>query len=45
VYHAEQEAGRTFTPADIMPVAARHDWTLAGPPLLPTGQLAPPAAA
>ena len=45
VHRAEQEAGRTFTPADIMPIAARHDWTFAGPPLLPTGQLAQPAAA
>jgi hypothetical protein len=29
-----------------MPIAARHDWSFAGPPLLPAGELArPPAAA
>jgi mannose-6-phosphate isomerase-like protein (cupin superfamily) len=45
VHQAEQEAGRPFTAADIMPIAAGHDWILAGPPLLPTGQLAQPPAA
>jgi mannose-6-phosphate isomerase-like protein (cupin superfamily) len=44
ICRAEQAAGRPFTPADIMPIAARHDWTFAGPPLLPTGQLAKPPA-
>ena len=47
---AEREAGRAFGPAEIMPIAARHDWSFAGPPLLPSGELAPvpggaPAAA
>ena len=40
VHRAEQEAGRTLTPADIMPIAARHDWSFAGPPLLASGELA-----
>jgi mannose-6-phosphate isomerase-like protein (cupin superfamily) len=40
VCRAEQEAGRPFGPAEIMPIAARHDWTFAGPPLLPSGELA-----
>jgi quercetin dioxygenase-like cupin family protein len=44
IYRAEQQAGRAFTPADIMPIAVRHDWTFAGPPLLPTGELAPAVA-
>jgi hypothetical protein len=26
--------------AEIMPIAARHDWSFAGPPLLPSGELA-----
>jgi hypothetical protein len=40
------EAGRAFGPAEIMPIAAQHDWSFAGPPLLPAGELArPPAAA
>ena len=38
---AEREAGRAFGPAEIMPIAARHDWSFAGPPLLPSGELAP----
>jgi hypothetical protein len=37
---AEIEAGRAFGPADIMVIAKRHDWQLAGPPLLPTGDFA-----
>jgi mannose-6-phosphate isomerase-like protein (cupin superfamily) len=46
VCRAEREAGRAFGPAEIMPIAARHDWSFAGPPLLPAGELArPPAAA
>jgi hypothetical protein len=24
-----------------MPIAARHDWSFAGPPLLPSGELTP----
>ena len=40
VCRAEREAGRAFGPADIMPIAARHDWAFAGPPLLPSGELA-----
>ena len=40
VCRAEREAGRAFGPAEIMPIAARHDWSFAGPPLLPTGELA-----
>lgn len=40
VHRAERDTGRVFGPADIMPIAARHDWALAGPPLLPTGRLA-----
>jgi mannose-6-phosphate isomerase-like protein (cupin superfamily) len=42
VCRAEREVGREFTAADIMPIAARHDWAFAGPPLLPTGELANP---
>ena len=46
VCRAEREAGRAFGPAEIMPIAARHDWTFAGPPLLPSGGAGPgPAAA
>jgi len=45
VHAAERAAGRPLSPADIIPIAARHDWTLAGPPLLPSGELANPAAA
>jgi mannose-6-phosphate isomerase-like protein (cupin superfamily) len=41
VCRAEREAGRAFAPGEIMPIAARHDWSLAGPPLLPTGEPAP----
>ena len=41
VCRAEREAGRAFGPAEIMPIAARHDWSFAGPPLLPSGELAP----
>ena len=44
VYRAEREAGRAFGPEEIMPIAARHDWSLAGPPLLPSGELAPQPA-
>jgi mannose-6-phosphate isomerase-like protein (cupin superfamily) len=40
VCRAEREAGRPLGPAEIMPIAARHDWTFAGPPLLPSGELA-----
>lgn len=40
IFRAEQEAGRAFGPAEIMPIAARHDWSFAGPPLLPSGELA-----
>jgi mannose-6-phosphate isomerase-like protein (cupin superfamily) len=39
---AEIAAGRPYTPEDIIPIARRHDWELAGPPLLPTGELAGP---
>ena len=42
VCRAERDAGHEFGPAEIMPIAARHDWVLAGTPLLPTGELAPP---
>ena len=42
ICRAEREAGRAFGPAEIMPIAARHDWSLAGPPLLPSGELARP---
>jgi mannose-6-phosphate isomerase-like protein (cupin superfamily) len=41
ICRAEREAGRAFGPAEIMPIAARHDWSFAGPPLLPSGELAP----
>ena len=44
VYRAEREAGRAFGPEEIVPIAARHDWSLAGPPLLPSGELAPQPA-
>jgi mannose-6-phosphate isomerase-like protein (cupin superfamily) len=40
VHAAELEAGRALTPTEIIPIAQRHDWQLAGPPLLATGQLA-----
>jgi mannose-6-phosphate isomerase-like protein (cupin superfamily) len=40
VCRAEREAGRVLGPAEIMPIAARHDWSFAGPPLLPSGELA-----
>ena len=40
ICRAEREAGRAFSPAEIMPIAARHDWVFAGPPLLPSGELA-----
>lgn len=40
VRRGEEAAGRPFSPAEIVPIAARYDWQLAGPPLLPTGQLA-----
>lgn len=42
VLAAEREAGRPLGSAEIVPIARRHDWVLAGPPLLPTGELAPP---
>jgi mannose-6-phosphate isomerase-like protein (cupin superfamily) len=41
---AEREAGRALEPAEIIPIAQRHDWTLVGPPLLPSGVLAGAAA-
>ena len=44
ICRAEREAGRAFGPAEIMPIAARHDWSFAGPPLLPSGELARPPA-
>lgn len=40
VQAAERDAGRALTPPEIIAIAQRHDWALAGPPLLPTGQLA-----
>ena len=40
VHAAETEAGRPFTPEEIIAIAERHDWQLAGPPLLPSGELA-----
>ena len=39
VCRAEREAGHALSAPDIMPIAARHDWVLAGPPLLPSGEL------
>jgi glyoxylate utilization-related uncharacterized protein len=39
VHEAEQTSGRVLTPEEIIPIAQRHDWVLAGPPLLPTGEL------
>jgi len=42
VRQGEEAAGRPFSPAEIIPIAARYDWQLAGPPLLPTGRLAEP---
>lgn len=44
VHAAESEAGRPFTPQEITAIAQRYDWQIAGPPLLPTGQLAQPVA-
>lgn len=43
VHAAEAEAGRALAPEEIIAIARRHDWELAGPPLLPTGELAPRA--
>jgi mannose-6-phosphate isomerase-like protein (cupin superfamily) len=40
VHAAERAAGHPFGPAEIIPIAQRHDWVLVGPPLLPSGQLA-----
>jgi mannose-6-phosphate isomerase-like protein (cupin superfamily) len=40
VHAAEIEAGRPFAPEEIIAIARRHDWQLAGPPLLPTAELA-----
>lgn len=40
VHAAETEAGRAFAPEEIIAIAQGHDWQLAGPPLLPNGQLA-----
>lgn len=40
VHAGEAEAGRVFTTEEIIAIARRHDWQLAGPPLLPTGELA-----
>jgi mannose-6-phosphate isomerase-like protein (cupin superfamily) len=45
VHAAETQAGRAYGPEDIIPIAQRHDWQLAGPPLLPTGELAGTGAA
>jgi quercetin dioxygenase-like cupin family protein len=45
VHAAEAEAGRALALEEIIAIAQRYDWQIAGPPLLPTGQLAPPAAA
>jgi mannose-6-phosphate isomerase-like protein (cupin superfamily) len=42
VSRAEREAGRALEPSEIIPLASKHDWTLVGPPLLPTGELAEP---
>ena len=43
VRQGERANGRPFSPDEIVRIAARYDWQLAGPPLLPTGQLAAPA--
>jgi mannose-6-phosphate isomerase-like protein (cupin superfamily) len=40
VHAAELAAGRPLAPDEIIALARRHDWQLAGPPLLPTGELA-----
>jgi quercetin dioxygenase-like cupin family protein len=44
VHAAEAEAGRPLGPQEIIAIAQRHDWELAGPPLLPTGELARPVS-
>ncbi|SFW81362.1 cupin domain-containing protein [Amycolatopsis australiensis] len=41
---AESEAGRPLAPPEMIAIARRHDWEPAGPPLLPTGELAPAPA-
>lgn len=41
---AAQEAGRTLTPGEMIAIAGRFDWELAGPPLLPDGTLGSPGA-
>jgi quercetin dioxygenase-like cupin family protein len=40
VHAAEAEAGRSLTPEEVIAIAQRHDWQFAGPPLLPSGELA-----
>jgi quercetin dioxygenase-like cupin family protein len=37
---AAERAGRTLTVPELSEIARRYDWTPAGPPLLPTGELA-----
>lgn len=39
VHAAEAAAGHAFSPQEIIGIAQHHDWQLAGPPLLPSGQL------
>lgn len=36
----EVAAGREFAVPEMIAIAQHHDWVLAGPPLLPTGQFA-----
>lgn len=38
---AERAAGGPVPTADLIRLAAGFDWELAGPPLLPSGELAP----
>jgi mannose-6-phosphate isomerase-like protein (cupin superfamily) len=45
VHAVERTAGRPCRPDEIVAIAQGHDWQLAGPPLLPTGQLAAAAGA
>lgn len=40
VHAAEAAAGRALSPEEIIGIAQHHDWQLAGPPLLPSGELA-----
>jgi hypothetical protein len=41
---AEEQKGEPLGVPELIGLASKFDWQLAGPPLLPTGQLAGPAS-